>query len=177
MRLVKARGARAVGADALGVALQVARQRASGVDLVRVGEGAELPFSTAAFDAVVGQHVIEHLPDADAALREWNRVLKPGGRLALATPNASYPDPAHFADEDHTHVFSPQELCLAAEHAGFLIETCSTIFPFLSRRQALRGVGVVGYRVFRRIPYFARRGRTILMAAAKPLEGPRMGLR
>lgn len=168
LRLLSAKGARAVGADPLVVGLQLARQRVSHVNVVRVGEGAELPFRAGTLDAIVGQHVIEHLPNADAALREWNRVLKAGGRLALATPNVRYPDPAHFADEDHTRVFSPQELCEAAESAGFLIETCYTVFPFLSRVRILRALGVIGHQVFRRTPYFAMRGRTILLAAMKP---------
>ncbi len=135
------------------------------VPLIRIGEGGALPFCDAAFDAVIGQHVVEHLPDADAALREWNRLLKPGGRLALATPNAHYSDPAHFADADHARVFSPRELCDAAARAGFAVEACYTIFPFLSRVRALRALGVIGYRVFQHVPYFATRGRTILLSA------------
>jgi len=170
LRLLRAKGARAVGADVLVIALQLAHQRVSHVNLLRVGEGAELPFRAGTLDAIVGQHIIEHLPNADAALREWNRILKPGGRLALATPNVNYPDPAHFLDEDHTHVFSPQELCKAVENAGFSLETCYTIFPFLSRGRILRALGVIGHQVFRRTPYFAMRGRTIMLAAMKRPE-------
>lgn len=168
LRLLSARGACAVGIDPLAVALLLARQRVNNAQLARVGEGPELPFQADTLDAILGQHVLEHLSDVDAAMREWRRALRPGGRLALATPNVDYPDPAHFADEDHTHVFSPQELRSAAERAGFAIESCYTIFPFLSRRRLLRGLGVVGHQLFRRIPHFALRGRTILLAATKP---------
>jgi len=138
------------------------------VPLIRIGQDRALPFRDAAFDAVVGQHVIEHPADADAALREWNRLLKPGGRLALATPNADYPDHAHFADADHAHIFSPRELSDAATRAGFAVEACYTIFPFLSRVRVLRALGVIGYRVFQHAPYFATRGRTILLSAVRP---------
>ncbi|KXW58658.1 class I SAM-dependent methyltransferase [Ferrovum myxofaciens] len=39
------------------------------------------------FDYVTLSHVIEHVPDPRATLREMCRILKPGGRLWVATPN------------------------------------------------------------------------------------------
>ncbi len=171
LRLLHARGAVAVGIDTLEVALELAHRRDDPpgrlYHVTRLGEDGALPFRDAAFDAVIGQHVVEHLPDADAALREWKRVLAPGGRLALATPNARYPDPAHFEDADHARVFSPRELGAAAAGAGFAVEACYTIFPYLTRGRALRAVGVMGYRLFQHAPYFATRGRTIILAAQK----------
>lgn len=50
-----------------------------------------LPFETAGFDAVVLSEVIEHLVSAPLpALREMARVLRPGGRLIITTPNQHY---------------------------------------------------------------------------------------
>jgi SAM-dependent methyltransferase len=171
LRLLHERGAIAVGIDTLEIALELARGRDDPpgrlYDVIRIGEDGALPFRDAAFDAVIGQHVVEHLPDADAALREWKRVLAPGGRLALATPNANYPDPAHFEDADHARIFSPRELDDAAASAGFAVEACYTIFPYLTRGRALHAVGVVGYRLFQHVPYFATRGRTIILGARK----------
>jgi hypothetical protein len=40
-----------------------------------------------------------------------------------------------------------------------------TIFPFLTRARLLRAFGVIAYRAFARAPYFASRGRTILLGA------------
>lgn len=170
LRLIRERGATAVGVDTLQIALNLARGRGEPAGppfLVRIGADEALPFRDGAFDLVVGQHVVEHLPDVGAALREWKRLLKPRGRLALATPNARYPDPAHFADADHVRVFTPRELGDAIGRAGFELAACQTIFPFLSRHRRLRGLGVIGYRVFQRAPYFSSRGRTIILTAVK----------
>ncbi len=174
LELLRARGAYVVGVDTLDTALNLARKRLDmdgygqfPKDLVRVGDDAAQPFHDSAFDAVISQHVIEHLPDVDAALREWKRVLKTDGRIALATPNARYPDPAHFSDMDHARIFASRELQGAMERAGFAIDTCYTIFPFLSHVRALRGFGIVAHRVFQHAPYFSTRGRTILLAARK----------
>lgn len=192
LRMLGERGASAVGADTLYVALNLAQanlteqaraQRSSRAEeisplrprsptpplsLIQIGTDNHLPFPSNTFDAILGQHVIEHITETNAALREWHRLLKPNGRLALATPNARYPDPAHFADADHAHIFSSPELRNAFTRAGFVVEECFTIFAILSRAfRSFRALGVIGYNLFRRVPYFAERGRTILISARR----------
>jgi len=44
-----------------------------------------LPFQEGAFDAVFSSLVLQWVPDAQAALAEMRRVLKPGGVLAVST--------------------------------------------------------------------------------------------
>ena len=46
-----------------------------------------LPFPDGSFDAVLSTHVAEHLAHPEAAFAEMARVLRPGGRLLLLTPN------------------------------------------------------------------------------------------
>ncbi len=52
-----------------------------------LGDVQTLPFSDASFEVVLTSHVVEHLPRPAEAFREMARVLKPGGRLLLLTPN------------------------------------------------------------------------------------------
>jgi ubiquinone/menaquinone biosynthesis C-methylase UbiE len=50
------------------------------------GSGLSLPFADAAFDVVICAEVLEHVPDFQQVLTEIQRVLKPGGLLALSVP-------------------------------------------------------------------------------------------
>jgi ubiquinone/menaquinone biosynthesis C-methylase UbiE len=52
-----------------------------------VFDASQLPFADGEFDALFAGEVIEHVPDATATLREWWRVLKPGGMAIITTPN------------------------------------------------------------------------------------------
>lgn len=59
-------------------------------------------------DVILCSHVLEHVPDTDAALVELRRVLAPGGHLLLQVPvlqelTTSPPEPE--AHDDHTPVF------------------------------------------------------------------------
>ena len=47
-------------------------------------EAAALPFPAGAFDTLIANHMLYHVDDPEAALREFARVLRPGGRLAIA---------------------------------------------------------------------------------------------
>ncbi|HZA89751.1 MAG TPA: class I SAM-dependent methyltransferase [Solirubrobacterales bacterium] len=69
--------------EMLGHTMERARER--GVSNVRatLGDARSLPYEDDSFDAVVLVTVLGEIPDQDAALREINRVLKPGGRLVV----------------------------------------------------------------------------------------------
>jgi ubiquinone/menaquinone biosynthesis C-methylase UbiE len=55
-------------------------------------EASELPFEAGSFDLVFGHAVLHHLPDLDAAFREFRRVLRPGGAVAFCG------EPSHYGD-------------------------------------------------------------------------------
>ena len=54
---------------------------------LEVGDATQLHYADSEFDKVLCSEVIEHIPDADKALSEIYRVLKPNGILVLSTPN------------------------------------------------------------------------------------------
>ncbi len=54
------------------------------------GDAERLPFRTDTFDIVWSSGSIEYWPEPVLALREFNRVLKPGGQVLVVGPN--YPD-------------------------------------------------------------------------------------
>ena len=55
----------------------------------------KLLFDDGTFDAVTTIEVLEHVGDLDASLREIHRVLVPGGRFLITSPNRWFPFETH----------------------------------------------------------------------------------
>lgn len=88
-------------------------------------------FADSTFDFVWMGQVIEHvtLEDAEKTLREVHRVLMPGGKLALDTPNraltlkhTAYEGVKGFIHPEHKHEFFADELETLLRKAGFTIK-------------------------------------------------------
>ena len=100
------------------------------IDITRTG----LP--DAGYDVVMANHVLEHIPDDRAAMRELFRLLKPGGFALLTVPiNATrretYENPsitaeaerwAHFSAHDHKRYYGLDFADRLAD-AGFMVNT------------------------------------------------------
>lgn len=85
-------GGKVVGLDYSPELLVKARERVreagceAVVELVE-GNAVDLPFEGGAFDAAHVERVLIHVPDADAAIREMRRVVRPGGWVVAAEPD------------------------------------------------------------------------------------------
>ncbi len=87
-------GHRVTGVDISRGMLAVAREKAEERDLeisFRVADAESLPFGSSSFDGVVSRHLLWTLPEPEKALKEWVRVTKQGGKVAVI-------DGKHFPD-------------------------------------------------------------------------------
>jgi ubiquinone/menaquinone biosynthesis C-methylase UbiE len=83
-------GARATGVDLTPRHVELAQAHLAAMGLkgrVVIGDAEALPFSDASFDRVSSNGVLHHTPDMPAALREINRVLRPGGQARVIVYN------------------------------------------------------------------------------------------
>lgn len=81
--------------------LQTGSWDTSQIDIV--SDIMNIPEPDASFDLILCSEVFEHLPDALGALDEFSRLLKPGGKLIITAPFASY---VHFAPYHYATGFS-----------------------------------------------------------------------
>jgi SAM-dependent methyltransferase len=87
-------GGTVLGLDANPEMLAVARRKHPAIEW-RDGHAESLPFADASFDAVVSQFGLMFFDDRVAALREMQRVLRPGGRLVVAVCDALEHSPGY----------------------------------------------------------------------------------
>ncbi len=107
----------------------------------QVVAGECLPYPDGYFDVLTAWHVIEHVGDVSQTLAEWARVLRPGGVLALETPDSaclklklrggSY---SRFWALGHTYAFDRQNLIPFVEGAGLSVMPA----PFFAHRASLK---------------------------------------
>ena len=107
------------GIDVSGPAIELAQAR--GVSHVSVMDGAALAFADARFDLVIASDVLEHIEDEGRALREWTRVLKPGGQLLVFVPAHAHLWSEHDVVNHHFRRYSRQDLTAAIQRAGLAV--------------------------------------------------------
>jgi SAM-dependent methyltransferase len=102
-----------------------------------------LPFADKTFDLVWCTEVIEHVLKPEFTLNEIDRVLKPGGKLLLSTPNSFFwvfrmfrvfgKGPAEMQNDDHKQFFGYEDLrrlLPRGQQYGY--------FPYLFYKRTLR---------------------------------------
>ena len=101
-----------------------------------------LEFESASFDAVISRNLTWTLPDAAAAYREWNRVLRPGGVLLNFDADygsVSFLDLAHQPGV-HAHAGMNDDMMLECENIRRQLPLSAESRPVWDM-QTLRGTG------------------------------------
>ena len=129
LAFLRERGWRTMGAE-ISPAAEYARD-ARGLD-VRSLAVEDCHFPDGFFDAVLASHLIEHLNRPREFLREANRILRPGGRLFLTTPNIDGFQAGIFGSRwrgaifDHLYLFSIRTLKAMLKAENFAVEGVCT---------------------------------------------------
>lgn len=109
------------------------------VDIVAPGD--HLPFPNNSVDFVISSHVIEHFYDPVKAMKEWLRVVKPGGYVYVIAPHKErtpdkvrprtplaeivdrheHPNPPEYDDHHHYSVWVTEDFVEIANHYGWNI--------------------------------------------------------
>lgn len=87
LSLIKNRNNNFHGLEASDWGLEECKKRKINVQQYFFDDKTRLSFSDNFFDVVIAGEIIEHIFDTDFFLEETGRVLKPGGRLLISTPN------------------------------------------------------------------------------------------
>lgn len=132
------------GVDISDELLALARQKYAGCAHLEFhnADATKLPFPSAYFDVVVVTQVLEYLKDVDAALREFNRVLRPGGRILVLDTDwdsivwhSNNPERMkkilQVWDQHLVDPYLPRSLMARLAKTGFRQE-CQTIIPLFN---------------------------------------------
>lgn len=128
-----------VSADFSSLALQFSRRRH--LNNLVCADAMRLPFASEKFDAVVVMDVLEHLPDDRAALCEFQRVLKPGGRVIATVPAYPHLWSEHDIALMHFRRYLRPEVAERFTTAGFRLEklshTMTMLYPLVAMQRRL----------------------------------------
>lgn len=94
-----------------------------------------IPYQDNTFTCIISSHVLEHIPDYKKALKEFYRILKPGGRAIILIPALRYlrktfeeeqintPElrQRYYKQNDHLRYFSVPDFFNAMEEVGFKV--------------------------------------------------------
>lgn len=164
------------GVEMLGDLAQEARSRGVDVSVADVSEG--LPFMDTRFDVVFAGEIIEHQVDDEFFISECYRVVRPGGKLILTTPNlvslgnrllmALGKMPRYAYHDIHYRIYNLDILLNKLRKGGFApikVQSSHVIISKSSPRRILsRTFGSVGERLGAILP---RLGEMFVVVCAK----------
>ncbi len=142
LRIFKGKVRRVIGLDA-----SPAGMENPFLDEFHCLEGPRWPLDDCAADLVICDNVLEHLPAPEAFFAEARRVLRPGGRLCIRTPNRwNYISLVSrlLAGRSRARVLAKAKPTLAEEDIFPTLYRCNTL-PALRKALAQHGFAAVVY--------------------------------
>ncbi|MFI5381822.1 MAG: class I SAM-dependent methyltransferase [Tepidisphaerales bacterium] len=141
-RLAAVEGTRVIGVDGNAAAIEFASAQYQRPNLeFRHGLVDELGFAPGSISKIAFLEVIEHIPTPQglAVLQSFHKLLRPGGRAVISTPNIRSLWPViewamdafrlapHMAEDQHVAYYHRGSLARLGEAAGFRVAGCRTI--------------------------------------------------
>lgn len=122
--------AQLIGVDLVAAGLRRAHALVPEATLL-LADVCDLPIADGSADAVVSANLLEHVPDDTGALREFARVLRPGGRAAIVVPAG--PSTYDYYDRflGHERRYARGEMARKGREAGFEVVGDHHIGSFL----------------------------------------------
>jgi ubiquinone/menaquinone biosynthesis C-methylase UbiE len=144
---------------------ELAEHAAPGVECVQASATDMAQLDTETFDVVFASNLLEHLSREDiaAALGEFRRVLRDGGRLILVQPNFRLRPGEYFDDYTHLTPLSDRSLCDMLTVAGFSIVRAEPRFLPLTVRSRAGGLSFL-IPFYLRLPYRPLAGQMLVVA-------------
>jgi SAM-dependent methyltransferase len=133
-----------------------------GVDIVYRG-GTSLPFKTECVDEIICIHVLEHVINLEPLMKEFHRILKPGGKLRIWVPHCF--SPSAFGMPSHVRYFTYETFCPFDKSHGMSYEFDFHFKFVTSRMQVVRrwdSLSLLDKLFERAINYNQRRGERFL---------------
>lgn len=102
---------------------------------IRYADATRLAFSDNSFDLLIANHILEHIPEDEKAMREMHRVLTPDGIAVLQVPYSetlpytleepTIDDPQRqatlFGQRDHVRIYALEDYLRRLKAAGFSV--------------------------------------------------------
>ena len=103
-----------------------------------VASALSLPYEAGSVDRLIAAHVLEHLPEPHRALKEWRRVVRPGGVVSILIPT----DPGfawrmgrHFGPRRQALARGvPYDYVMAREHVNACVNLLALIRHYYAER-------------------------------------------
>lgn len=112
--------------EAIAVNTGTAGERGLANVTFQVVDGTALPFADQSFDGAICRYAVHHFPDPAATLADVYRILKPGGRFAVADAVRNDADTTDFVNafqalkpDGHIRMYTPGEFTKLLADSGF----------------------------------------------------------